>query len=327
MAKVHILCSVEETAERPFARRDLERLRQSALADSKRMHHVVDEPDVADLILFVGPGEPGQVDVVRHSLMRQHPQKCFVIDANDKTLPVVPGIYTSGERTWLPRSRFRGGFYFRVWENDTLGYSEIHDDQSLLFSFIGAGVNSAVRTRVLKLRHSRALLIDTSQLAISERQRDGSTKDEYTLRYAQLLMRSKFILCPRGIGSSSWRLFETMKAGRVPVIISDAWVAPLGPDWESFSLRVRESAVDAIPGLLEKNEHRAAEMGRNARAAWESHFSKEAAFHWVVETCLDIKRHRGTGFDLGRLLIVPHLLRPFFFRHWVIASLKKLLLR
>ena len=32
------------------------------------------------------------------------------------------------------------------------------------------------------------------------------------------MFRSKFFLCPRGTGTSSIRLYETLSAGRVPVI-------------------------------------------------------------------------------------------------------------
>ena len=42
-----------------------------------------------------------------------------------------------------------------------------------------------------------------------------------------------------------------MMLGRVPVIVSDQWVPPDGPDWESFSMRVKEREVDTIPAMLE----------------------------------------------------------------------------
>ncbi len=38
---------------------------------------------------------------------------------------------------------------------------------------------------------------------------------------------------PRGIGASSVRIFEAMRAGRAPVIISDDWIVPPVGDWGS----------------------------------------------------------------------------------------------
>ena len=94
---------------------------------------------------------------------------------------------------------------------------------------------------------------------------------------------SKFILCPRGLGSSTIRVQEAMQAGRVPVIIAIDWVAPTGPAWEEFSLRVPEGLVSDIPALLAAREGDAAEMGRLARAEWERYYEPRKAFvRWLL---------------------------------------------
>jgi hypothetical protein len=324
LANVHLLSSAEPTAESPYVRRDFERLMQAVAADSIKAHTLTADPREADLILFVGSGKPGQTDVLSHPYMKAFRRKCFLVDASDRTLPVVPGLYASAERSWFPRYRFKAGFYFRTWENQAIQYTAPSDALPLLFSFAGAGANSRVRESLLRLRHPRAELLDTSALPVAERQRDGSSHDDYGARYARLLARSKFVLCPRGIGSCSWRLFETMKAGRVPVILSDAWVPPEGPEWSSFSLWVSEAQAQGIPRLLEEHEHLAPAMGQQARREWENFFSREVAFHRVVEWCLAIKAQQPDGFDLGALCVWPHLLRPFFFRHWLLNRAKTL---
>ncbi|MBE7157880.1 MAG: exostosin family protein, partial [Rhodospirillales bacterium] len=101
--------------------------------------------------------------------------------------------------------------------------------------------------------------------------------------------RSKFVLCPRGVGTSSIRLFETLAAGRVPVIISDQWVPALGPDWKKISLRLRESEIASIPRLLATAEEQYPQM---ARAAWEAHakwFSQAVIFHRLVSQCAELR--------------------------------------
>src|SRR5262249_4643289 len=155
-------------------------------------------------------------DVRTHYLVKCFPFKCFVFDSEDRRLPLMPGVYASAERSWLPRSRFKSGFYLRVFENDSIQYRASSHRLPLLFSFAGSSANASVRKRVLAIRHRRCELIDTSKLPLEVRQRDGvlDQSDQYGIRYAQLLGDSKFVLCPRGRGTSSWRLFETMKAGR-----------------------------------------------------------------------------------------------------------------
>ena len=64
---------------------------------------------------------------------------------------------------------------------------------------------------------------------------------------ADFIRRTRFVLCPRGQGVSSIRLFEVMKSGRVPVIISDAFVPPAlqgRTGWTDAAIFVREHLLD-----------------------------------------------------------------------------------
>lgn len=62
-------------------------------------------------------------------------------------------------------------------------------------------------------------------------------------------LRSKFLLCPRGYGLNSFRIYEAFQLGCVPVIISDnrflPWEEEL--DWESFSVLTKD-----VSGLYQK---------------------------------------------------------------------------
>jgi hypothetical protein len=73
-----------------------------------------------------------------------------------------------------------------------------------------------------------------------------------------------------------------MEVGAVPVIIADDIELPLGPDWETFALRVAERDIDTVPRLIERWEDRAGAMGSLARQAWERYFSPQATFGSVA---------------------------------------------
>lgn len=197
----------------------------------------------------------------------------------------------------------------------------------LLFSFSGAAENNPVRTRMLELRSGNSLIIDTSAMSIKDRQRDGHVKkeDDYISGYVEMFSRSKFILCPRGIGTSSWRLFETIRAGRVPVIISDDWVAPEGPDWDSFSIRVAEKDVGCIPELLAERERDAEAMACAAREAWEEWFAEDVIFHRLVEWCVSIAKDRKLPVRLEATRYWVDLLRPYYFRYWLVPYVKHMI--
>jgi len=101
--------------------------------------------------------------------------------------------------------------------------------------------------------------------------------------YWREMGQAKFILCPRGLGTSTIRLQEAMQSERVPVIIADDWIAPIGPDWDAFSVRVAERNLQEIPAILREHERDAREMGRIARAEWERFYAPGAAFtEWLM---------------------------------------------
>jgi hypothetical protein len=183
-----------------------------------------------------------------------------------------------------------------------------------------------VRYRLAQLRHPRSFFQDTSadyQHVLHGRLEKTALRD-FWRRYARIMQASKFVLCPRGLGVSSVRLFDTMRIGRVPVILSDDWVEPAGPAWEKFSIRIPESEFGGIPDLLEKREAHAAAMGQLARQQWVEWFSQDVCFHRVVEWCLEIKRTRRVPERWARLTPYLQYLRPFHFRHRIRTKWKRI---
>jgi hypothetical protein len=54
----------------------------------------------------------------------------------------------------------------------------------------------------------------------------GPMRDAFTAESAESILDR----CPAGIGPATYRLFEAMELGRVPVILSDEWVPRKGLD-------------------------------------------------------------------------------------------------
>jgi hypothetical protein len=106
------------------------------------------------------------------------------------------------------------------------------------------------------------------------------------------MARSKFVLCPVGAGPSSFRIFETMAAGRVPVIVSDLWVPPPGPDWQKCALFVPERDIDRLGAILEEAEDRFLSMAQAARREWQDWFAPDVLFHRMTEALHDIMQTR-----------------------------------
>ena len=317
MARVFLLSATPENDATDFNLAPLQEAKACAESDRFRVHSLTNDPGTADLIVFIEfYGGGWYFERVRaHPLVRQYREKCFLFSANPFVIPFLPGVYAGIEKRWAS-SRTRPGFYLGRTENQFTSYSEPDDELPYLFSFMGSVRNSPVRAKLATLKHARSFFQNTTEDfdRILRRKMDRRERLDYDRRYAELTKASKFVLCPRGLSASSIRLFETMRMGRAPVILSDAWLAPIGPRWEEFAIQVREQDFADIPKLLEEREANAVAMGKLARAEWDEWFSHEVLFHRLVELCLDIRNRRRLPETFGRWLAYLHFLQPFHLR-------------
>lgn len=328
MARVFLLSATPEDDQTDFNLAPLEEAQKCAEADRLGVHSLTTDPEAADLIIFVefyGAGWYFE-RVRRHPLVRRYREKCFLFCANPRVIPFLPGVYTGVEKNWAS-SRTRPGFYLGRPKNQFTTYTPPAHDLPYLFSFMGSVRHAPVRAKLSTLRHPRSFFQDTSEdfERILDRSMAQRERLDYARRYAELTKASKFVLCPRGISPSSIRLFETMRMGRVPVILSDDWVAPVGPQWEKFSLRVGERDLADLPRLLEERESAAVDMGAAARLEWDRWFADEVLFHHLTELCLDIQRRRHIPERWARWTAYLHYLQPFQFRRLIGTTVRAFL--
>ncbi len=317
MAQV-LLLSTAPGDDKDYNRGAFVRLKESAQNGIFHDHCLTNNSEAADLILFAelrGAG-PYFERVRRHPLVRNFREKCFLFCPNPFAIPFLPGVYTSIEKRWSSR-RTRPGFYLGVSENEFLEFTPPREDLPYLYSFVGSISNAPIRRRLAELQHPRSFFQDTTadyeQFLYGTLGEDEARK--FWRRYAETMQDSKFVLCPRGLSVSSVRLFDTMRIGRVPVILSDDWIEPIGPSWERFSIRIPEREFESIPDVLEKHEDQALAMGQLARKEWKAWFSPDVCFHRVVDSCLAIKNARRVPEKVAGLITWLQYLRPFHFRH------------
>jgi hypothetical protein len=327
MARVILLSATPADDHTDAHLRPLRDLRSKAALDRVGAHSVTSDAEAADVILFVESYGAGWhfERVRRHSFTRRYREKCFIFCNNPFVIPFLPGIYTGIAKRWASR-RTVSGFYVGTPVNESVTYEAPTADLPYLFSFTGVINNAAVRGDIARIEHPRGAIRDTSAdyARVLSRVMDASERQSYHHRFAEMIKASKFVLCPRGLSVSSVRVFETMKMGRVPVILSDEWVEPRGPVWERFSIRVRESDCGRLPAILEEREHEAIAMGQLARQQWVEWFADDMMFHRAVEWCLAVQNERGLPESLARWPVYLQYLRPFHFRRAVGAKVRAL---
>jgi len=283
------------TANRPdLADSALKKVQQCAEVDRFGHHVVTDDPNAADLILFVETDQslgPFAARLRCHPLVRSMPDKCFAYNPSDYPVAHLPGLYASIDKKRYDPNRTRSAHYLSTHIASPEPKYKPVAERKLLFSFSGAAQNATVRKQVMLLSHARGKCVDTSAIATSV-WRDPKEAAVFMGEYADMLADTKFALCPRGRGASSMRLFEAMRVGCVPVILADAWVPPSGPPWAEFSVIVAEKDCLSVPRLLEELEPTAGAKSAIARQVWSDWFSDEATFHRLVEWCLELSRDR-----------------------------------
>ncbi len=256
------------------------------------VYQFVENPVLADIIIapiqFCGYGNFFQ-KLRRSELFKQFKLKTYIYCTDDNQFPFLPGIYPALVRNFYQIGWAKAGHYIssHIYKFD---FDDIKEtDKSVLFSFIGSSGTHPVREKILNIKHNNALIVDTAPKNSKPwYEKDAKEVSDVRGKYAGLMRKSKFSLCPRGVSPSSIRLFEAMQSYCVPVIISDEQVLPEGPDWDSFIVKIKENEVEHIPEILTKLELNSWEMGKMARKTWEDFFSPESSTTSLIKWCVDL---------------------------------------
>lgn len=254
-----------------------------AAMDQLGNHTLCASAEEADIILFV---ENTHFDdylfsrVRKHPLVQKFPEKAFMYNEADKPWSALPGLYCAMPRRFFQPNK-QVSFPYLHTPNDFI--KDVHTwdvEKRWLFSFVGS-TSHRCRRDVIALANTSKGVQDTSEFNVWDCTVD--TKAAQGKNFAQTMAESHFMLCPRGIGTSSFRLFETLEAGRAPVIIADQWVPSPHINWD-FAVRVDENNIKSIPSLLRSLANEADDRGAAARAAWESAYAPEVMFDTMGES-------------------------------------------
>ncbi|MFT5893398.1 MAG: hypothetical protein ACI8VW_000263 [bacterium] len=267
----------------------LDRLLQLQKQDVHGHHVLAHNPIEADAIVFVENTQFTDIlfeKLLSHPLIEAYPEKVYMFNEMDRSWPILPGLYCSLSAKLATSSGHVAFPYINICNVDIQNIHRQVAETRWLYSFVGSSSHS-VRKPVLNLNDERALIVDTSDFCVWNHAQ--TSKFDFQKIYFESVVDSKFILCPRGIGPSSLRLYETMEAGRVPVIISDEWMAPKHVDW-SFAVRIPESEITTIPGRLRILENEWEDRSSAARAAWEKSYAPDQMFNTFATSVESISR-------------------------------------
>jgi hypothetical protein len=273
---------------------------QIAVSQRPSRFRIARELTAADLIVFIEPPRhqfAGYADTLStQPAVRRFPERCFAYDWADGPAGFLPGVYPSIRRNqWDPARLVAGGF-LRPYNAAVLSAARIESHNSATPAFLAyfrGAASHVVRQKLM------ASLRDKPDVDVSLTVEWFTHSREQKTDYVSGLQSAKFAVCPRGVGPATFRVYEAMALGRAPVIVSDDWVEPQGPDWATFAVRVSEARLSDLTTILREREDDWAEMGRLAHQAWEQFFAHPVAVTTMLSAVerISLARARGETFD------------------------------
>jgi len=105
-------------------------------------------------------------------------------------------------------------------------------------------------------------------------------------QYCDILRGSEFVLCPRGYGPTSFRLYETLTLGSIPVVIHNdvKWLPYTDVlDWSTFAVVAHVGELSSLPERLAAIDSTAAQRMRTAaRDVFDDYFTIKGLVQQVV---------------------------------------------
>lgn len=122
----------------------------------------------------------------------------------------------------------------------------VQENKDILYSFIGISSSHLIRSKLFAMKHPENCVMINRTI-------DKVSPEEYKTVYADILSRSRYSLCPRGWQPNSYRFYESLGFGAIPILISDEAVLPTLPKdlaWEQCIIRVNEDDIYKIPDIV-----------------------------------------------------------------------------
>jgi hypothetical protein len=241
-------------------------------------------PEDADIIFITGILEKNIFENLRlNDVWKRYPEKSFGYAEMDNVPSFLHGVYSSAARTKGIFGRMQSCGYLTDRQNPpALTMPFYQYPKEYLFSFVGRK-SHPVRKKIFRASWpGKDVFIANTTSEYNHFTNDSQNHQAMRSRYWDVMARSRFILCPRGAGASSIRLFEALQAGVAPVIYSNTWIPAAGPDWKQFAIFIPERQIHQTYEILKSRENEWEERGKRAAAAYAKWFANDAGWQQLL---------------------------------------------
>jgi glycosyltransferase involved in cell wall biosynthesis len=160
--------------------------------------------------------------------------------------------------------------------------------RDILCSFVGSINPGSLREEMYNI------LKDDKEIYLSPQKWVHSVDKVRFEEFVDITNRSKFTICPRGYGAQSFRLYETIQLGSIPVIIYDKCWFPFDNiiDWNKFCVLVHESEIRDIKSKINTiSDSDRLQMQERGKEVYSNYFTLES----VCNNILRILQYENTN--------------------------------
>lgn len=156
---------------------------------------------------------------------------------------------------------------------------KVNLEKDIFCSFVGS-LTHPIRQNMI------SILEKDSKYKLIYRQWTDKVSDVDMNNFMNITSRSIFTLCPRGYGRNSFRMYEAMQLGSIPVYIYDEdWRAfKDNVNWDEFSVSIHYTNLNNLNSILNSiSQDKIEQMSKNAIKAYDDFFSLESLSKQIIE--------------------------------------------
>ena len=163
---------------------------------------------------------------------------------------------------------------------DTVPTPSTQNNKDIFCSFVGS-----LNTHYCRNRMFESLSGNSDYVFHTRQTWSAIVEKEDQQAFINITSRSKFTLCPRGFGPTSWRLYEAMQLNSVPVYIYDEPHLPYTDkiDWRSICVMIHVNDIDNIDNVLKSiSEDEYCKMLARIREIYSEFFNLEYMCEYIL---------------------------------------------
>ena len=256
-------------------------------------NRVVDDPSKADIILIE---EAFSYKDFRHisklladPIIFNYFTKVFTINNDDSAVGFLKGLYTNIAKSRIDKDIHVSVPYIKFYNELVFSEKYQNNNPEYIASWRGNDKSNSIRSTLINvLKGQKGCILESTDSWLNH-------KHDEKEKYINIIISSKFSLCPSGWGPASFRIYESMALGRCPVIIADEFVPPNGPDWAEFALFFPEKNIINLYEFLKKNESDYDRLGAKAKEIWYAHYGSEMIVEHYVEGLMTLIGKNSSG--------------------------------